>query len=109
MSIKKLITGELSHKAISGPLTIAEYSGKTFQMGIISYLSLMGAISIAVGVFNLLPVPMLDGGHLIIILAEAITGRKLPAKALMYIQMVGVALMVALFLYVTTQDIFRLL
>lgn len=43
MSIKKLITGELSHVPISGPLTIAEYSGKTFQMGIISYLSLMGS------------------------------------------------------------------
>ncbi|MDU6126842.1 MAG: site-2 protease family protein, partial [Veillonella sp.] len=72
-------------------------------------LSFAAFLSINLGVINLLPLPVLDGGHLIIILAEAITGRRLPAKALMYIQMVGVALMVALFLYVTTQDIFRLL
>ena len=94
---------------LSGPVGISQMAGTIAQSGFAPLLSFAAFLSINLGVINLLPLPVLDGGHLIIILAEAITGRKLPAKALMYIQMVGVALMVALFLYVTTQDIFRLL
>ena len=84
-------------------------AGTISQSGFAQLLSFAAFLSINLGVINLLPLPVLDGGHLIIILEEAITVSRLPAKALMYIQMVGVALMVALFLYVTTQDIFRLL
>ena len=94
---------------LSGPVGISQMAGTIAQSGFAPLLSFAAFLSINLGVINLLPLPVLDGGHLIIILAEAITGRRLPAKALMYIQMVGVALMVALFLYVTTQDIFRLL
>ena len=94
---------------LSGPVGISQMAGTIAQSGFAPLLSFAAFLSINLGVINLLPLPVFDGGHLIIILAEAITGRKLPAKALMYIQMVGVALMVALFLYVTTQDIFRLL
>lgn len=108
MSIKKLITGELSHKAISGPLTIAEYSGKTFQMGIISYLSLMGAISIAVGVFNLLPVPMLDGGHLIQYAIEGVIRKDFTVEQLKVGQYVGIAFMMSLFGFAMINDITRI-
>lgn len=94
---------------LSGPVGISQMAGTIAQSGFAPLLSFAAFLSINLGVINLLPLPVLDGGHLIIILAEAITGRRLPAKALLYIQMVGVALMVALFLYVTTQDIFRLL
>ena len=66
-------------------------------------------MSINLGVINLLPLPVLDGGHLIIILIEAITRRKLPAKALMYIQMIGIALLVTIFVYATAKDILQLL
>ena len=66
-------------------------------------------LSINLGVINLLPLPVLDGGHLIIILIEAITRRKLPPKALMYIQMIGIALLVTIFVYATAKDILQLL
>ena len=72
-------------------------------------LSFAALLSINLGVINLLPLPVLDGGHLIIILIEAITRRKLPAKALMYIQMIGIALLVTIFVYATAKDILQLL
>lgn len=94
---------------LSGPVGISQMAGTVAQSGFAPLLVFAAFLSINLGVINLLPLPVLDGGHLIIIIVEAITGRKLPAKALMYIQMIGIALLVTLFLYVTTQDIFRLL
>ena len=71
-------------------------------------LQFTAILSINLGVINLLPLPVLDGGHLIIILVESITRRKLPPKALQYIQMAGLALLLFIFLYTTVQDISRI-
>ena len=94
---------------VSGPVGISHMAGSVAQQGFAPLLGFAALLSINLGVINLLPLPALDGGHLIIILVEAITRRKLPVKALMYIQMTGVALMIALFVYATTKDILNLL
>lgn len=94
---------------LSGPVGISQMAGSIAQQGFIPLLAFAALLSINLGIINLLPLPVLDGGHLVIILVEALTRRKLPAKALMYIQMAGVVLMITLFVYVTTKDIIRLL
>ena len=94
---------------LSGPVGIYQATATYASLGFGAYMMLVAQISLNVGIFNLLPLPVLDGGHLIIILIEAITRRKLPAKALMYIQMVGIALLVTIFVYATAKDIIQLL
>lgn len=105
VSIKKLITGELSPKALSGPISIADYSGKSAQVGLYAYILMMAAISIAVGVFNLMPVPMLDGGHLFQYGVESLMGKNLTIKQLTYIQYVGIAAMTSIFTFAIVNDI----
>jgi regulator of sigma E protease len=72
--IKKMILGEVSLKQLSGPISIADYAGKTAQMGLISFLSFLALISIGLGLLNLLPIPLLDGGHLFFYLLEILKG-----------------------------------
>lgn len=108
IGLKDMIMGTESAE-LSGPVGISQMAGSIAQQGFIPLLAFTALLSINLGIINLLPLPVLDGGHLVIILIEAITRRKLPAKALMYIQMAGVAMMIALFVYVTTKDIIRLL
>ncbi|WP_251422155.1 RIP metalloprotease RseP [Veillonella agrestimuris] len=108
LGLKDMIMG--TEKAeLSGPVGISQMAGSVAQQGFVPLLAFAALLSINLGIINLLPLPVLDGGHLVIILVEAITRRKLPPKALMYIQMAGVAMMIALFVYVTTKDIIRLL
>lgn len=109
VSIKKLVTGEISTKAISGPLSIADYSGKSAQRGLFPYLMMMAAISIAVGVFNLLPVPMLDGGHLMQYAIEGVRGKSFTIKQLENIQYVGIAMMTGMFTLAITNDLVKYL
>lgn len=105
VSIKKLITGELSTKALSGPLSIADYSGKSAKKGLYTYILMMAAISIAVGVFNLLPIPLLDGGYLLQYSIEGIMGKEFTVKQLTFMQFVGVAAMTSLFIFAIGNDI----
>ncbi len=105
VSIKKLVTGEISTKAISGPLAIADYSGKSAQRGLYTYLMMMAAISIAVGVFNLLPIPLLDGGHLAQYAIESIRGKEFTIKQLENLQYIGIATMTGLFTFAMVNDI----
>ncbi|SFV80321.1 Membrane-associated zinc metalloprotease [hydrothermal vent metagenome] len=72
--IKKMILGEVSLKQLSGPVSIADYAGKTAQLGLISFLSFLALISIGLGLLNLLPIPLLDGGHLFFYLIEILKG-----------------------------------
>ena len=76
--IKKMITGGLSTKNLSGPISIAKYAGQSADLGVSRYLEFLALISVSLGVLNLLPIPMLDGGHLLNYLLEFVTGRPVP-------------------------------
>ena len=105
MSVKRLVTGELSTKSISGPLAIADYSGKSAQIGLFQYLMMIGAISIAVGVFNLIPIPALDGGHIAQYLIEWVIDHDINPKIIHYGQVIGFGLLMGVFFLSMFNDI----
>lgn len=92
----KMIVGEASLKNISGPLTIAKYAGVTADLGLMTYLGFLALISVSLGVLNLFPIPMLDGGHLFYYLIEAIKGSPVSEAFELRGQQVGIALLVML-------------
>ncbi|MGD8498586.1 MAG: RIP metalloprotease RseP [Chromatiales bacterium] len=104
----KLIVGDASVKNISGPIGIAEYAGISATIGLAAFLSFMAAVSVSLGVLNLLPVPILDGGHLLYYLLELIKGSPLSEHAQALGQRVGLALLAALMLLAIFNDITRL-
>lgn len=103
-----MITGR-EKAELAGPVGIAQMAGQVAQVGFVHLLEFTALLSINLGIINLLPLPVLDGGHLIMILIEGVTRKKVPTKVLEKIQMTGVALLLALFLYTTFSDISRLL
>jgi regulator of sigma E protease len=107
--IGKMVMGEMSWKNVSGPITIADYAGKSAQMGVASYLGFLAVISISLGVLNLLPIPVLDGGHLMYYVVEMIKGSPLSARAMQVGQQVGMALLFALMVFAIYNDISRLI
>ncbi len=104
----RMITGELSWKNLSGPVTIADYAGQTARLGLSYYLSFIALISISLGVLNLLPVPVLDGGHLMYYLAEFIKGKPLSDRVLAIGQQIGFALLALLMVFAFYNDFNRL-
>lgn len=102
-----MITGQVAAQ-VSGPIGVAQAAGEMAQFGFVYLLNFTAILSLNLGVINLLPVPALDGGHLILLVIEGITRRRMPPKALQYIQLTGVVLLIALFIYATTHDISRL-
>jgi regulator of sigma E protease len=108
-SLTKMVLGEVSLKNITGPLTIADYAGQTAKIGLMSYLSFLAFISISLGVMNLLPIPVLDGGHLMYYALEIIMGRPVPDRIWEFTQRAGVALLVALMAVALFNDVVRLL
>jgi len=99
MSLKmlgKMLVGEVSLKNVTGPLTIADYAGQTSRTGLISYLSFMALISISLGVMNLLPIPVLDGGHLLYYSLEVLTGKPVSERFGEIAQRAGLALLMAI-------------
>ncbi|MES1982841.1 MAG: RIP metalloprotease RseP [Pseudomonadota bacterium] len=105
----KMIFGEVSLKNLSGPITIADYAGQTAQMGAIAYLGFLALISISLGVLNLLPVPLLDGGHLLYYAVEWIKGSPVSDKAWQAGQNVGIALLATMMVFALYNDINRLI
>lgn len=105
----KMVTLQVSHKNISGPITIAEVTGRALQVGVDYYLYILAVISISLGVMNLLPIPMLDGGHLLMYLIEFVAGSKAADKAFAVGQQLGVFLLICLMSLAFYNDIFRLL
>ena len=108
-SFGKMITGELSWKNLSGPVTIADYAGQSAKRGWTYYLQFMALVSISLGVLNLLPVPLLDGGHLMYYAAEAITRRPLSERLQEIGQQIGLALLIGLMAFAFYNDIQRLI
>ena len=104
----RMLTGELSWKNLSGPVTIADYAGQSARLGPTYYLRFLALISISLGVLNLLPVPVLDGGHLMYYLVEFIKGGPVSERALEIGQQVGFALLALLMAFAFYNDINRL-
>ena len=104
----RLLTGNASFDNLSGPLTMADYAGRSASLGIGAYLSYLALLSVSLGVFNLLPLPVLDGGHLLYYLYEALTGRPPSPEWLDTMQRVGLAALVALMVFSLFNDVVRL-
>lgn len=105
----KMIVGEVSLKNLSGPITIADYAGQTAQSGWISYLLFLALISISLGVLNLLPIPLLDGGHLMYYMFEIFKGSPVSDRVVEIGQHVGMALLFTLMAFALYNDINRLI
>ena len=105
----KMVMGEVSLKNISGPITIADYAGKSAEMGIASYLGFLALISISIGVLNLLPIPLLDGGHLMYYVVEIIKGTPLSERSMAIGQQMGMMMLFTLMIFAIYNDINRLI
>lgn len=101
----QIVTGQRSMKELGGPLKIAEVSGQAGTMGIESFVNLMALVSINLGFINLLPIPMLDGGHLAIYAAEAVRRKPIPPRVQEWAFMTGFALLISFMLIVTWNDL----
>ncbi len=105
----KMVIGEASLKNITGPITIADCAGQTARIGLISFLSFMAFISISLGVMNLLPIPVLDGGHLLYYSLELFSGRPVSERVGALAQRAGIGLLVVLMAVAMFNDIARLI
>ncbi len=103
----RMITGDVSWRNLSGPLTIAQIAGETAQIGWLPYLIFIALVSVSLGVINLLPVPILDGGHLMYYIVEFIKGSPVSAQAMDFGQRVGIAVLVLLMSVALYNDIVR--
>jgi regulator of sigma E protease len=105
----RMLIGQVSWKHLSGPVTIADFAGQSAQMGWISYISFLALISISLGVLNLLPIPLLDGGHLLYYAIEIVKGGPVSERAMELGQRVGLALLLVMMAFAFYNDLNRLL
>lgn len=108
ISIVKMVKGELSAKTLGGPILIAQMAGARVQEGIVPFIFFMALLSINLGIINLLPVPLLDGGHLLFFIIELISGKEVNVKWREMAQQIGFALLVMLMMFVFYNDIIRI-
>jgi regulator of sigma E protease len=103
----RILTGQVSAKNISGPISIAEFAGISAYLGLTAFLAFLAIISVSLGVLNLMPVPLLDGGQVVYQMVEAIKGTPLSERAQLFGQQVGIALLVVLMSLAFYNDISR--
>jgi regulator of sigma E protease len=101
----QLVRGQVSAKQLGGPITIARVAGTGAELGLLPFIGLLALLSINLGFINLLPVPMLDGGHLFFYAVEAVRRRPVSAQALDWAFRGGLALILALMVFVTVNDL----
>lgn len=106
--IRQILGGERSFQELGGPLKIAKYSGEQLSLGLAAFINFVALISLNLAFINLLPIPALDGGHLMFYLAEAIRGRPVGPKATQLAYRTGIALLLTLMAVVTLNDLFSL-
>ena len=104
----RMVMGEVSWRNVSGPVTIADYAGQTARIGIVAYIAYIALISISLGVLNLLPIPMLDGGHLLYYLVEIVRGSPPPARWIDIGQRAGIGILAGLMGLALFNDFSRL-
>ena len=107
--IGKMLTGQVSFSNISGPITIAQYAGYSATIGLVQFIAFLALVSISLGVLNLLPIPMLDGGHLLYYLIEFIKGGPLSERAQFVGQQIGIVMLALLMSVAVYNDLVRLL
>jgi len=104
----RMITGDVSVRNISGPINIAAYAGESARAGLSSFLSFLSIVSISLGILNLLPVPLLDGGQIVYQLAEVVKGSPLSERAMIFGQQIGLLLLVVLMSFAFYNDLSRI-
>ncbi len=105
----RMLIGQVSWKNLSGPVTIADYAGQSAQLGLVSYLNFLALISISLGVLNLLPIPLLDGGHLMYYTVEIFKGSPVSDRIMEIGQKLGLTLLLVLMAFAFYNDINRLI
>ncbi len=109
LAIGKIIAGTLSAKNLGGPIMIAQLAGQQAEAGIVNFIFFIALLSVNLGIINLLPIPVLDGGHLLFFLIEAVTRRPLNHKMREVAQQVGIFVLILLMIFVFYNDIARIL
>jgi regulator of sigma E protease len=104
----KMLIGKASAKNLSGPISIAKYAGQSAEMGLVPFFKFLALVSVSLGVLNLLPIPVLDGGHLLFLAVEAIKGSPVSDRIQMSFQQIGMLMLMALMFFAVFLDIERL-
>ena len=107
--LKKMVLGEASMENLSGPISIASYARQSAEMGFSRFLDFLGLVSISLGVLNLLPIPLLDGGHLLYYLIEFVTRRPVSESVQLIGHQIGLVLLLGLMGLAVYNDIMRMM
>jgi regulator of sigma E protease len=108
VSIWKMVTGSVSVATLGGPILIGKIAGDSLERGLIPFLNNMAILSVGLGILNILPIPVLDGGHLLLLLIEVFRRRPLSVRQIEIVQQVGLSLIVLLMVVVMRNDLARL-
>jgi regulator of sigma E protease len=106
--MSKMLIGKASVENLSGPISIAQYAGQSASLGLVHFLKFMALVSVSLGVLNLLPIPVLDGGHLLFFAFEAVKGKPVSEKIQIFFQQVGMALLMSLMVLAVFMDVEKL-